>query len=122
MREDVVRQIPAQKFGEQFTAIREEVLERVEKVCRSGRFILGEEVKNFEEDFAGWLGVPHAVGCGSGTDAILLGLLALGIGSGDEVITSPLTFFATGSAIVRAGAKPVFADIDPATYTIDPRR
>jgi len=91
-----------------------------ERVLRSGWWILGEEVANFEREWAQWLQAPHAVGCASGLDAIELGLRALGIGPGDEVITTPMTAFATVLAISRAGATAVLADIEPANAMLDP--
>jgi dTDP-4-amino-4,6-dideoxygalactose transaminase len=90
-------------------------LRACERVLRSGWWILGEEVAAFEREWAAWLGVPHAIGCGNGLDAIEIGLRALGIGPGDEVITTPRTAIATVLAVLRAGATPVLADIDPDT-------
>ena len=95
-------------------------LEAVERVLRSGWFILGSEVKNFESSWAARCKAKHAVGVGNGMDAIEIGLRALGIGRGDEVITTPMTAFATVLAITRAGAEPVLADIDPKTALLDP--
>jgi dTDP-4-amino-4,6-dideoxygalactose transaminase len=91
-----------------------------ERVLRSGWWILGEEVAAFEREWAEWLQAPHAVGCGNGLDAIEIGLRALEIGAGDEVITTPMTAFATVLAILRAGATPVLADIDADTAMLDP--
>jgi dTDP-4-amino-4,6-dideoxygalactose transaminase len=85
------------------------------RVLESQQFILGEEVAAFEREFAAWLGVEEAVGCGSGSDAIALALQALDVGRGDEVVTTPFTFIATVSAIVRVGAQPVLVDVDPQT-------
>ncbi len=117
-----MKEVPAQKFGEQFEALRGEIMARLEKVCSSGHFILGPEVKQFETDFAHWLGAGYGIGVASGSDALLLALMALGIGRGDEVITTPFTYFATGESIFRSGATPVFVDIDPGTYNIDPQK
>lgn len=104
----------------QFAAIRDEVMAAVAAVMERQQFILGPELASFECEMAAYVGAREAVGCGSGSDALLLALLALGIGPGDEVITTPFTFVATASAIARAGARVVFADIDPQTYNIDP--
>jgi dTDP-4-amino-4,6-dideoxygalactose transaminase len=102
-------------------ADREAILAKVGEVVARGDFTLGREVDRFEDEFAVLAGARHAVGVGSGTDALLLSLKALGIDKGDEVITTPYTFFATVGAIVTAGARPVFADIRP-DYNIDPQR
>jgi dTDP-4-amino-4,6-dideoxygalactose transaminase len=104
----------------QFSAIREEVMAAVTRVLESQRFILGPEVKVFEEELARKLGVKHAVACASGTDALVLSLMAAEIGPGDEVITTPFSFVATAGSVARVGAKPVFVDIDPASYNINP--
>lgn len=97
-----------------------EVLAAIERVLVSGQFIGGSEVAAFESEVADFLGVKHAVGLNSGTDALIIGLEALGVGPGDEVVTSPFSFFATSEAILRLGAKPVFGDIDPVTLNLDP--
>jgi dTDP-4-amino-4,6-dideoxygalactose transaminase len=102
----------------QFAAIRDEVMAAVTRVLESQQFILGPEVTLFEREFAGKFNAGHAVGCASGTDALILALMAAGVGRGDEVITSPFTFIATAGAIAVAGAKPVFVDIDPRTFNI----
>ena len=106
----------------QFAAIREEVMQAISGVMESQLFILGKEVRAFEEETAALLGAKHAIACASGSDALMLALMALGIGPGDEVITAPFTFVATGGAIARAGATPVFVDIDPVTFNIDPAK
>jgi dTDP-4-amino-4,6-dideoxygalactose transaminase len=105
-----------------YATVREEVLEAVARVCDSQHYILGEEVTAFEREFAQLCGTQHAVACASGTDALWLGLAAAGIKSGDSVITTPFSFFATASSIVRAGARPVFVDVEPETLNIDPEK
>ena len=104
----------------QFDQIRDEVMQAVTNVLETQRFVLGPEVEQFEAEIASYLGCRSAVACASGTDALVLALMAARIGPGDEVITTPFTFVATASAIVRTGATPVFVDIDPKTYNIDP--
>ena len=94
--------------------------EAFERVVESGRFIFGPEVTGFEAEAAEYLGVPHAIGVANGTDALVLALEAMGIGSGDEVVCPAFTFYATAEAIARAGATPVFADIDPVSLNLDP--
>jgi dTDP-4-amino-4,6-dideoxygalactose transaminase len=106
----------------QFTSIRDEVATAIASVLESQQFILGKEVQLFESEIATFLDVPFAIGCASGSDALYLALCAMDIGPGDEVITTPFTFVATAGAIARAGATPVFVDIDPATFNIDPAR
>jgi len=104
----------------QFAAIRDEVMAAITRVMETQQFILGPEVALFEREFAAKFNAEHAVGCASGTDALLLSLKAAGIGPGHEVITSPFSFIATAGSIALAGATPVFVDIDPATFNIDP--
>ncbi|HSO02710.1 MAG TPA: DegT/DnrJ/EryC1/StrS family aminotransferase [Gaiellaceae bacterium] len=104
----------------QYAPLVPEFREAFERVVESGRFIFGPEVQAFEEEAAAYLGVPHAIGVANGTDAIVLSLEAMGIGRGDEVICPSFTFYATAEAIARAGATPVFADIDPLTLNLDP--
>lgn len=104
----------------QFRDLKTELLSAAERVLSSGSYILGEEVAAFESEVASYLGVTHAVGVNSGTDALTIALRAVGVSPGSEVITSTFTFFATAESICQAGATPVFADIDPATFNIDP--
>jgi len=103
----------------QFTTIRDEVMAAITRTMESQRFILGADVEAFEKEIAQYVGCHFAIGCASGSDALLLALMALGIGPGDEVITTPFTFVATAGSIARLGAKPVFVDINPATYNLD---
>lgn len=112
--------IPVVDLPAQYRAIRAEVDAAVAAVLAGGRFILGPEAGAFEAEMAAYCGVRHAVGVGSGTDALFLALKALGIKEGDEVITTPFSFVASAGAIGAAGARPVFADIDPGTFTVDP--
>jgi dTDP-4-amino-4,6-dideoxygalactose transaminase len=111
--------IPMLDLSRQFEQIRAEVLAAVGRVCASQHYILGPEVEALEREAAAFCGAADAIGCASGTDALWLALAAAGVGPGDHVVTSPFSFFASGSAIVRAGARPVFADIDPATFNLD---
>jgi dTDP-4-amino-4,6-dideoxygalactose transaminase len=106
----------------QTKALRLELLAAIERVLDSGQYVLGPEVEAFEQDIAQYLGVGHAIGVASGTDALWLALKALGIGPGDRVLTTPFTFFATVSAILNTGAEPVFADIEPDTFNLDPKQ
>ena len=112
--------IPFLDLTRQHRGIEEEILSATQKVYERGRFILGEEVSAFEEEFARYCGVRYGVGVGSGTDALYLALKAAGIGEGDEVVTVANSFIATSLAISFTGAKPLFVDIDPQTYTMDP--
>jgi dTDP-4-amino-4,6-dideoxygalactose transaminase len=114
--------VPSLDLRTQYQAIRGEIDRVVQRVVESQSFILGPEVASFEVEMARFCGVAHAIGCASGSDALLLPLLALGVGPGDEVVTSPYSFFATAGAIWRTGAKPVFADIEPETFNLDPER
>lgn len=104
----------------QFAGIREEVHAAVSRVLESQRFILGPEVAAFEQEIKPYVGCEYVFGCASGSDALLLALMALGVGPRDEVIAPPFTFVATAGAVARLQARPVFIDIDPATYNLDP--
>jgi dTDP-4-amino-4,6-dideoxygalactose transaminase len=110
--------VPLLDLKAQYAQIRAEVLPVIESVCASQHFILGEHVRAFEAEVAQYCGTSAGIGVSSGTDALLLALMAFGIGAGDEVITSPFTFFATAGTIARTGARPVFCDIDPETFNI----
>ncbi len=112
--------VPLLDLKAQYATIRDEVRKVVDAVFESQRFILGPEVEALEQEVAAYTGVAHAVGVTSGTDALLLALMALDVGSGDEVLTTPYTFFATAGAIHRLGATPIFADVDPVSYNLDP--
>ena len=114
------RQVPLLELESQHREIREKVLPEVMRVIDSQKFILGQEVTRFESEIATYCRTDHAVGCASGSDALLLALLALDIEPGDEVLTTPYTFFATAGAIARAGAVPVFVDVDETTFNIHP--
>jgi dTDP-4-amino-4,6-dideoxygalactose transaminase len=111
--------IPVLDLNPEIDEIRDEIMEAIEGVLRSTQFIMGPNVKAFETEVAEYLGVKHAIGLNSGTDALILGIHAFGVGPGDEVVTTPFTFFATGEAISHFRATPVFVDIDPATYNLD---
>jgi len=109
-------------LSRQYQRIRPEILAAIERVCASQHYILGEEVSALERELAEFTSATAAVGCASGTDALWLALVAAGVGPGDAVITSPFSFFASASAIVRAGATPIFVDIDPRTFNLDPAK
>ncbi|MGH9603612.1 MAG: aminotransferase class I/II-fold pyridoxal phosphate-dependent enzyme [Terriglobales bacterium] len=113
-------QVPLLDLRRQYAPIRQEILSALERVCSSQHFILGEEVLSLEREIAAYTGAACAVGCASGTDALWLALAAAGIQPGDEVITTPFSFFASASAILRCWARPVFLDIDPQTFNLDP--
>ena len=115
-------QVPLLDLRAQYAPMKEEILAAVAEICDSQRFILGDKVETLEKELADYCRSGAAVGVSSGSDALLIALMAEKIRPGDEVITTPFTFFATVGAIVRAGAKPVFADIDPVTFNIDPAK
>jgi dTDP-4-amino-4,6-dideoxygalactose transaminase len=112
--------VPLLDLTRHYAALRDEILAAIERVCASQHFILGAEVEALENELAEFTGAVSAVGCSSGTDALWLALTAVSIKPGDEVITTAFSFFASASAIVRTGARPVFVDIDPQTFNIDP--
>jgi dTDP-4-amino-4,6-dideoxygalactose transaminase len=112
-------QVPILDLKAQYAAVRDEVMQAISGVCESQSFALGPAVAEFEERIAAYCASKHAIGVSSGTDALLVGLMALEIKPGDEVITTPFTFFATAGSIARLGAKPVFVDVEPDSYNID---
>ncbi len=114
--------VPLLDLTRRYAAIRDEVMAAIERVCASQHFILGEEVAALEREISAYLGIAETVACASGTDALWLSLLGLDVGPGDEVITTPFSFFASASAIARARARPVFVDIDPQTFNLDPAK
>jgi dTDP-4-amino-4,6-dideoxygalactose transaminase len=114
--------VPLLDLKAQHTALRNDMLAAIEQVISTSNFILGEEVRQLEERIAAYCQTQYGIGVSSGTDALLVALMALGIGLGDEVITTPLSFFATAGCISRLGAKPVFVDINPVTYNLEPSR
>jgi len=115
-------QVPPFSLDEQLRQLGDRLDEAVSQVLRSGQYIGGQTIARFEAAFAAACGVPHAIGCNSGTDALILALRGLGIGPGDEVITSSFSFFATAEAISAVGATPVFVDVEEGTYLLDPER
>lgn len=114
--------IPFIDLKSQYAAIKNEVDTRLAAVLEHGQYVMGPEVEQLEAALANYVGVKHCIGASSGTDTLLIAMMACGIGAGDEVITSPFTFIATGEMIALIGAKPVFVDVDPRTYNIDPAK
>jgi dTDP-4-amino-4,6-dideoxygalactose transaminase len=114
-----VESVPLLDLRRQYSAIREEVLAAIARVCDSQSYILGPEVEALEREISSFTGATQAVGCASGTEALWLALVAAGVKPGDSVITTPFSFFASASSIVRAGATPVFVDVDPDTLNLD---
>lgn len=111
--------VPLLDLQAQYASLRDEMRTCIERVLESQRFVLGDEVRRLESSIAEYCETNHAVGCASGSDALLLALMALDIEAGDEIVTTPFSFFATASCVVRLGARPIFVDIDPITYNID---
>ena len=120
MRQPTGMTVPLVDLRAQYDSIRADVLAAITRVCDSQQFVLGPEVELLEQELAAYLSAKHAVGVSSGTDALLAIMMGLGIGPGDEVITTTYSFFSAAGSIVRLGATPVFVDIDPATFNIDP--
>jgi dTDP-4-amino-4,6-dideoxygalactose transaminase len=118
----VARNVPLLDLQAQHQQIRDQVLKEIVRVVDSQKFILGEDVKKLEQEIATYCGCKFAVGCASGSDALMLALMALNVGPGDEVLTTPYSFFATAGAISRVGAVPVFVDVEEATFNIDVTR
>ena len=114
--------VPLLDLQAQYVSLRDDLQQAVDRVMSSQRFVLGDEVRRLETSLAEYCQTKHAIGCASGSDALLLALMALDVKAGDEVITTPFSFFATGACVARLGARPVFVDIDPNTYNIDPSR
>jgi UDP-2-acetamido-2-deoxy-ribo-hexuluronate aminotransferase len=114
--------IPFNDLKAQYAVLRDEINAGIQRLLDHGQYIMGPEVKQLEDRLAEYVGVKHCIAASSGTDTLLIAMMALGIGPGDEVITTPFTFIATGEMIALLGAKPVFVDIDPCTYNIDPSK
>jgi len=114
--------VPLFDVHQQYGELEADLKAALSRVCESGRYVLGPDVEQLEASVAKYSGCKHAIGCASGSDALLLALLALGIGRGHEVIVPSFTFFATAGAVWQAGATPIFADIDPQTYNLDPNK
>ena len=114
--------VPLLDLKPQYRALKGEIDAAIERICDSQHFILGPAIKELEAGIAAYCQVPHGIGVSSGTDALLLALMALDIKQGDAVITSSYTFFATGGTIARSGARPIFLDIDPVTFNLSDRK
>src|SRR5262245_11150467 len=114
----IMIRVPLLDLKAQYAPLREEIRAAMDRVCDAQAFSLGPEVEALEKEVAGFCGAAFAVGVSSGTDALLAALMAAGVGPGDEVVTSAYSFFATAGTVARLGAKPVFADIDPATFNV----
>jgi dTDP-4-amino-4,6-dideoxygalactose transaminase len=114
--------VPLMDLSSQYKELKGKIDRTMEHIAESSSFVLGKETEDFERDISSYCGVRYAIGVASGTDALILALTSLGIKQGDEVITTPLTFVATAEAISRVGAKPVFVDIEPSTFNIDPEK
>lgn len=114
-------EVPLLDLKGQYQALKAEILPVIERVCASQNFILGPYVRELEQRVAAYSQSAHAIGLSSGTDALLIALMALDIGHGDEVLTTPYTFFATGGTVARVGARPIYCDIDPRTYNLSPQ-
>jgi len=119
---DAPQGVPLLDLQAQYRPLRAEILAAIERVCDSQRFIMGPEIAALETEMAAMLGVRHAVAVSSGTDALLLALMALDIKAGDEVVTPTYSFFATAGAVARLGARPVLVDIQDATFNLDPAK
>src|SRR3954451_12620127 len=119
-RREVGVTVPMADLRAQYNTLRSEMMQVLLEVAASTNYILGPKVEAFERDFASFIGARHCIGVNSGTSALHLALIAAGVSAGDEVITVPMTFIATAWGVSYLGAKPVFVDVDPATYTMDP--
>src|SRR6185369_8654905 len=111
--------VPLIDLQAQYVSVRDSVREAVDRVFETQQFVMGPEVAALEAEVAAYCQTNEAIGCASGSDALLLALMALDVGADDEIITTPFSFFATASAIARLGARPVFVDIDPLTYNLN---